>query len=87
MHNVRLVLAKGVEEVEQGHAGAIVPVWDRRAAPDPQAVAVDRAGDSPKALDYFEKALPIRLKSLGPEHPHVSSIQNSINIVKEKLNK
>ena len=38
-----------------------------------------------KSLEYFEMALNIILKSLGPSHPHVTSMQQAIEVVKQKL--
>jgi hypothetical protein len=38
-----------------------------------------------KSLEYFETALKIRLKSLDPSHPHVTSTQQNIEAVKQKM--
>jgi len=43
--------------------------------------------DNVKALEFYEKALTIRLKVLGAEHPRTKTVQENINIVKDKIGK
>ena len=43
-------------------------------------------GDYPQALEYYGKCLKIRLEKLGEEHPDTKRTQESIEIVKSKLN-
>jgi len=38
-----------------------------------------------KALSYFERAQDILQRSLPPNHPHLQSVKESIEIVKKKL--
>ncbi len=43
-------------------------------------------GDNPRALEYYQMALDIRLGTLGKDHPSTKSVQRSIEIVKGKMN-
>ena len=47
-------------------------------------LALDNAGLYDKALEHHQKALPIRLKQLGSEHPHVARSYNNIGSVHYK---
>ena len=47
----------------------------------------DSMGEYPKALSFYERALEIRQKRLPASHPHVLDVQNSIEVLKIKLNK
>jgi tetratricopeptide (TPR) repeat protein len=38
----------------------------------------DNKAEYDKALEYFQKALAIKLKQLGPDHPLVASSYNNI---------
>ena len=42
--------------------------------------ALDNAGLYDKALEHHQKALAIRLKQLGPEHPDVAGSYNNIGL-------
>ena len=50
-------------------------------------LALDNAGLYDKALEHHQKALPIRLKQLGSEHPHVARSCNNIGSVHYKKRK
>ena len=43
-------------------------------------------GDYSKALDFYQKALEIRIKILGMNHPLVADSYNNIGVVFFKLN-
>jgi tetratricopeptide (TPR) repeat protein len=38
-----------------------------------------------QALSYYERALGIWQRSLPPNHPHIQTVKESIEIVKKKL--
>ena len=46
----------------------------------------DKQADYPRALEYYQMALDIRLGTLGKDHPSTKAVQRSIDIVKGKMN-
>ena len=44
-------------------------------------VALNKAGQYDKALEYYQKSLAIDLKQLGPEHPNVAASYNNMAYV------
>ena len=40
-----------------------------------------KKGEYDKALEHYQKSLAIRLKQLGPEHPHVAISYNNMAYV------
>ena len=48
------------------------------------ALVYDDQGEYEKALEWYEKGLEIKLKTLGPDHPSTATTYNNMAVVYNK---
>ena len=75
-HGFYTDVAKAIEYLEQ----AILLDQDFASLYINLGAAYDSKGDYDEAIEYFQKALKINLKMLGPEHPDVAVIYNNLGL-------